>query len=75
MMLHTAPIATPLTLRAIVGGQEIRRRLTELGLTTGIRFEIIQVAGSGPILLRISGSKIAIGRGMAAHIEVEAEQA
>lgn len=71
MLLNQAPVGKTLTLKSVLGGKEIRRRLTELGLTTGIRFEIVQFTGAGPVLLRVAGSKIAIGRGMASHIEVE----
>lgn len=72
MPLTAAPSGKKLTLKAIAGGREMRRRLSELGLTTGIQFEIIQACGGGPLLLRVAGSKIAIGRGMARHIEVDA---
>jgi len=74
MLLNAAPAGQPLTLKNITGGTEVRRRLSELGLTTGMRFEIVQIARSGPILLRIAGSKIALGRGMASHIEVALSQ-
>jgi len=70
MPLTSAPSGKPLTLTSIVGGREIRSRLSELGLTPGISFEIIQACGRGPLLLRVAGSKIAIGRSMARHIEV-----
>ena len=71
MRLNTAPPEQALTLKTIEGGMELRRRLSELGLTTGVRMEVIRTTGSGPILIRVSESKIAIGRGIAAHIEVE----
>ena len=58
-------------LRSIVGGQEIRGRLAALGLLPGTELEVIQNSGHGPFVVAVKGSRVVIGRGMAARIEVE----
>lgn len=50
----------------ILGGRELKRRLTELGLTRGSRVKILR--SEGPVTLDIRGSRTAIGRGEAAKI-------
>lgn len=54
----------------ITAGSRLRRRLTELGLTPGVEFQVMQDQG-GPLLLRVYSSRLAVGRGMAHHILVE----
>lgn len=53
------------------GGSEMRNRLNAMGLKTG---EIIDVMNnSGPFILHIKGTRLAIGRGMAQKIMVSKE--
>ena len=58
-------------LRSIAGGRQIRGRLAALGLLPGTELEVIQNSGHGPFVVSVRGSRIVIGRGMAARIEVE----
>lgn len=55
----------------ITGGRQLRGRLAALGLLPGTPLEVIQNSGSGPFIVGVRGSRIVIGRGMAARIEVE----
>lgn len=71
MRLVFAPENKTLILKEITGGGNIRRRLSELGLVEGAELELLQSSGSGPVMVRLNGSKIGIGRGMAHQIEVE----
>lgn len=71
MLLAFAPQGTQLRITSIEGGVELRHRLKELGLVDSARFELLQADGNGPVMIRLGGSKIAIGRGMAHKIEVE----
>lgn len=66
-------MATPgeaLTLVAIKGQRGIRHRLTELGLTPGTEFRVLQSQG-GPLLLAIKNARLAVGRSMAQEILVK----
>ncbi|MBE0565113.1 MAG: ferrous iron transport protein A [Krumholzibacteria bacterium] len=58
-------------LRSIGGGQQMRGRLAALGLLPGTELEVVQNSGGGPFVVAVRGSRIVIGRGMAARIEVE----
>jgi Fe2+ transport system protein FeoA len=46
------------------------RRLRELGLTPGVEVRIVQDAG-GPMLVSVRGSRVALGRDLAAKMWVE----
>jgi len=58
-------------LRSIDGGRQIKGRLAALGLFPGIELEVIQNSGHGPFVIAVKGSRIVIGRGMAAKISVD----
>ncbi len=58
-------------LRSIEGGRQLRSRLASLGLLPGAELEVIQNSGHGPFVIAVKGSRIVIGRGMAARIAVE----
>jgi len=53
----------------ITGGQDMRARLCAMGLTPGMSAEVVSTAG-GPIVLKVLGSRLMIGHGMAAKIMV-----
>ena len=55
----------------ITAGHRLRRRLTELGLTPGVELKVMQGQG-GPLLLAIQDTRLALGRGMAHKIIVQA---
>ncbi len=58
-------------LRSIEGGRQLRTRLAALGLLPGAELEVIQNSGQGPFVIAVKGSRIVIGRGLAARIAVE----
>lgn len=58
-------------MRSVAGGQEVRGRLAALGLLPGTELEVIRNSGHGPFVVGVKGSRVVIGRGMAARIEVE----
>ena len=58
-------------LRSIEGGRQLRGRLAALGLLPGSELEVIQNSGHGPFVVSVKGSRVVIGRGMAARIAVE----
>ncbi len=56
---------------AIHGGQRIRKRLADLGLTPGTLIRVLHSAG-GPLILAFKDdARLALGRGMAHKIQVE----
>ena len=56
----------------ISGGWGVRRKLNHLGLHVGDSL-VIKQSGimGGPILIKLHGQKMALGRGMAGQVEVE----
>ncbi|ABM80036.1 putative FeoA domain - Fe2+ transport [Hyperthermus butylicus DSM 5456] len=53
------------------GGHGVRMRLLQMGLTPGAVVEIVENYGRGPILVRVRGAVIALGRGLAEKVLVE----
>lgn len=58
-------------LRSVEGGRQMRGRLAALGLLPGTELEVVLNSGKGPFVVAVRGSRIVIGRGMAARIEVD----
>lgn len=59
-------------IKEILGGQGVKRRLYNLGIYPGIKVKVIKNAlVFGPILVEVQGSEVALGRGMAAKVDVE----
>jgi Fe2+ transport system protein FeoA len=74
MNLSDAPMARPLRILRIAGGEVVRRRLLSMGFHPGDVVELDSMAIlKGPILVRntASDSRVALGRGIARKIEVE----
>ena len=71
MPLTMARPGERLTLVALRGGQRMRKRLADLGLTVSMSLQIVQRSGRGPLIVAVKGTRLAIGRGLAHHILVE----
>ena len=71
MTLANALIGETVRLVAVEGGTHIRRRLADMGLSTGMEVKVITGIEHGPIILSVKDSRLAIGRGMAEKIIVE----
>ncbi len=62
---------TRAVVRVLRGGQELISRLSAMGLVAGAPVEVLQNRGSGPLLVRVCDTRIALGRGEAVKILVE----
>jgi len=72
--LIEAPLAKPLKILDIAGGETVHRRLMALGFHKGACVELLSMAiMKGPILVRhlSSDTQTALGRGVAGKIMVE----
>ena len=67
--LETAAQGQWLRLMHIDAGKQLTHRLTELGLTPGVKLMIVHDSG-GPMVLSVRDSRVAIGRGMAGKLFV-----
>lgn len=57
----------------IRGGHHFLSRLATLGFTPGAQLRVVQNYGRGPIIVNLRDTRIALGRGEAAKIEVESQ--
>lgn len=54
----------------ISGGRGACKRLNELGLIPGTEIEVVNKISSGPVMIKVKGSKLALGRGLAIKVLV-----
>lgn len=52
------------------GGIGMRQRLAEMGLVPGTEFLVNAGGRTGPVIVTVKGSRLALGRGMVARIFV-----
>jgi len=70
-ILADFPAGSKLRITGLYGGRSFREKLSELGLFEGAEVEVIKNDFSGPIILKVFDSKIAIGRGQAQKTYVQ----
>ena len=63
---------TAVTVVGIRGGHGLTRRLSAMCLVPGAQIEIVRVQFGGPLVVRVMGGKIMLGRGMTHRILVDA---
>jgi len=51
-------------------GRRMRRRLAELGLTVGVRLQVLHNAGKGPVILGVRDCRLALGQRVAQRLLV-----
>ncbi len=66
-----APEGRLVRIAEIRAGGRAMMRLMELGLVPGSNIRVLKALGSGPLLLDVKGSRIALGRGIAMKVLVE----
>ncbi len=70
-VLSEMPVGTKCKVKSFVGHM-MKKRLANMGLGTGSEIEIIKNDPSGgPLIVFVSSVRIALGRGMARHIQCE----
>ena len=71
MVLSMIDPGKEVTLIDIRGGRGVRSKLYSMGLVPGVNLKILNRSGSGPVMIAVKDSRLAIGRGMAEKIIVE----
>jgi len=56
---------------SIKAGAKTAKRLADLGLTSGTKIKVLRKAISGPIEIKVRGSRLALGRGLANKIVIK----
>ena len=59
------------TILEFTGGQAVNKRLASLGFTPGVSVSVIRNYRSGPLIVMVRGTQVALGRGEAKKIIVE----
>ncbi len=65
MVLSRIDPGKEVTLIDIRGGRGVRSKLYSMGLVPGVNLKILNRSGSGPVMIAVKDSRLAIGRGMA----------
>jgi ferrous iron transport protein A len=72
MALDSVGVRKQVRVIAIDGGHGVRSHLNTLGIHIGDWLTVVERAPfRGPVLVEINGSRIALGRGIAAKVKVE----
>jgi ferrous iron transport protein A len=72
MRLGDLPSGRKGIVRRLRGGGALTSRLTAMGISLGAELVVVQNFGQGPIIIKVRNTRVALGRGEAAHIRVEA---
>jgi ferrous iron transport protein A len=67
-MMHQGQTVTIVEIR---GGYGFIRRMQEMGFTKGEKIQLLSAGHPGPVRVKIKGSTMAIGHGVARKIMVE----
>jgi Fe2+ transport system protein FeoA len=57
-------------IHSLHGGHVACKRLNELGLVPEAIVEMVRKINHGPVMIRVKGSKLALGRGLALKVQV-----
>ena len=72
MALDTVGVRKQVRVMAIEGGHRVRAHLNTLGIHVGDWLTVVERAPfRGPVLVEINGTRLALGRGVAAKVQVE----
>ena len=55
---------------ALNGGRQIQKRLTDMGITPGVCLQVINNNPSGPFIVAMQESRLALGAGIAQNVLV-----
>ncbi|MGD6808826.1 MAG: FeoA family protein [Candidatus Bathyarchaeia archaeon] len=69
--LSILPFGTEAKITKIIGGCNLTKRLSEMGLTNGTKIKVVSDPCGGPVLIEVRDTRLALGRGVATKIYVE----
>jgi ferrous iron transport protein A len=69
--LGDLPVGARGVVRGLHGGREFIGRVAVLGFTAGAEVTVIQNYGRGPVIVAVRDTRVALGRGEAAKVQVE----
>lgn len=72
MPLSHAQKGQQVILKDIGWGAQLKRKLHNLGLTPGVKMDVITRSSFGPWIVEVRGARLALGRSIVENIDVEA---
>ena len=72
--LTFAPVETALVVVSTSGGYEFQRKIASLGIYPDEQLEIVERHSRGALVIKVKGSRLAIGHGMSRKIKVKVVQ-
>ena len=69
--LSTVPSGKEVILVSVGGGRGLRARLSDMGLSEGMKLKVIHSHRPGPCIILAGSTRLVIGHGMAQRVMVE----
>ena len=69
--LTHAPANTPLTVYSTKGGHNFQRKIASMGIYPNENIEILERNPGGAMIIKVKGTRLAIGHGMSCKIKVK----
>jgi ferrous iron transport protein A len=70
MPLSTIQIGQSVVIKSIDFNIKLRRRLQDMGLTPGVKLNVVSRSLLGPLVVDVRGTRVALGKGIATNIQV-----
>ncbi len=70
MPLSTIKIGQSVVIKSIDFNIKLRRRLQDMGLTPGVKLNVVSRSLLGPLVVDVRGTRVALGKGIATNIQV-----
>lgn len=68
LSLSDVPVGEVYVVEGINAGRGLRRRLLAMGIVPGEPVRVVRAERAGPVIISVKGSRVMLGRGMAAKI-------
>lgn len=72
--LSFAPAGTALKVINTSGGREFQRKIASLGIYPDEEIEIVERHGQGALVIKVKGTRLAVGQGMSKKIKIKVIQ-
>ncbi len=72
MPLSSIQTGQDVIIESIQFDTRLRRKLQDMGLTPGVKLNIVSKSLLGPIVVEVRGTRVALGKGIVSNIQVSA---
>lgn len=70
MPLSTIEKGQKVIIDSINFNTKVRRKLQDMGLTPGVKLNVVSKSLLGPLVVEVRGTRIALGKGIVSNIQV-----